>query len=239
MRWCILQTNEQDLQAIMCLGICKYHRLNIACHMASLCLRWVQYLSYIVDIKLVDGLVLSVPWLSTGMALDKLIMNNFPSLDGKIEIYDSQCNLRWKAINIYQIFCRINPLGLKTFKKWQVVNTMQWHWCHGVFNHGQLDCLFNRLFRLTTKQTQKLHITEFCENHKSPVVSLLKWVGNAGIYLDIMTVTQHIVAQYCDINLSTLTQVMACCLTEPSHYLNQSWLNIGKVQWCDSAAINY
>ena len=25
---------------------------------------------------------------------------------------------------------------------------------------------------------------------------------------------------------STLAQVMACCLTTPSHYLNQSWLNI-------------
>ena len=33
-------------------------------------------------------------WLSAGMALDKLIMNNFPSLNGKIEIHDSQCNLR-------------------------------------------------------------------------------------------------------------------------------------------------
>ena len=53
-------------------------------------------------------------------------------------------------------------------------------------------------------KTQKLHITEFCENHLSPVVSPLKWVSNAGIATDIMTVTQHIVAQYGDINLSTL-----------------------------------
>ena len=29
---------------------------------------------------------------------------------------------------------------------------------------------------------------------------------------------------------STLTQVMACCLTAPSHYLNQSWLIISKAQ---------
>ena len=33
---------------------------------------------------------------------------------------------------------------------------------------------------------------------------------------------------------STLAQVMACCLTAPSHYLNQSWLVIGKVQWLSS-----
>ena len=30
---------------------------------------------------------------------------------------------------------------------------------------------------------------------------------------------------------STLAQVMACCLTAPSHYLNQCWLISGKVQW--------
>ena len=30
---------------------------------------------------------------------------------------------------------------------------------------------------------------------------------------------------------STLTQVMACCLKVPSHYLNQCWLIISKVQW--------
>ena len=30
---------------------------------------------------------------------------------------------------------------------------------------------------------------------------------------------------------STLVQVMACCLTAPSHYLNQCWLIISRVQW--------
>ena len=30
---------------------------------------------------------------------------------------------------------------------------------------------------------------------------------------------------------STLAQVMACCLTAPSHYLNQGWLMISKVLW--------
>ena len=32
-------------------------------------------------------------------------------------------------------------------------------------------------------------------------------------------------------SLSTLAQVMACCLTAPSHYLNQCWLTISKVPW--------
>ena len=79
--------------------------------MASLYLKWVQHLSYIVNIKLYDGLVLSVLWLSAGIALYKLITNNFPPLNGKIEIHDSQCNLRCQAINIFKIFCRSNRLG--------------------------------------------------------------------------------------------------------------------------------
>ena len=35
---------------------------------------------------------------------------------------------------------------------------------------------------------------------------------------------QHIIG-------STLAQVMACCLTAPSHYLNQNWLIINEVHW--------
>ena len=30
---------------------------------------------------------------------------------------------------------------------------------------------------------------------------------------------------------STLAQVMACCLTAPSHYLNQCWLHMNEVLW--------
>ena len=33
---------------------------------------------------------------------------------------------------------------------------------------------------------------------------------------------------------STLAQVMACCLTVPSHYLNQCWLIISNVLWHSS-----
>ena len=33
---------------------------------------------------------------------------------------------------------------------------------------------------------------------------------------------------------STLAQVMAWCLTAPSHYLNQCWLIVSKVQWHSS-----
>ena len=37
--------------------------------------------------------------------------------------------------------------------------------------------------------------------------------------------------QYGDRSGSTLAHVMACCLTAPSHYLNQCWLIIGEVLW--------
>ena len=46
---------------------------------------------------------------------------------------------------------------------------------------------------------------------------------------------------------STLAQVMACCLTAPSHYLNQCWVITNMVQWqspksyftINTSAINY
>ena len=38
-------------------------------------------------------------------------------------------------------------------------------------------------------------------------------------------------AAWCWRSGSTLVQVMACCLTEPSQYLNQCWFIITKVQW--------
>ena len=118
-------------------------------------------------------------------------MDNFPSLNGKIEIHVSQCNLRCRAINILKYFEEWTHRGLKIFWKLQVVNTVKWHCRHGVFNHGQLDSVSNRLFRLTTKQTQKLHIPEFCGNHLSSVVSPHKWVGDAGIVIDITSYSTH------------------------------------------------
>ena len=44
-------------------------------------------------------------------------------------------------------------------------------------------------------------------------------------------------AIWCWRSWSTLVQVMACCLTAPSHYLNQCWLIISKVPWHSSEDI--
>ena len=38
---------------------------------------------------------------------------------------------------------------------------------------------------------------------------------------------------------STLVQVMACCLTAPSHYLNQCWLIISKARQWHSSEVNF
>ena len=51
----------------------------------------------------------------------------------------------------------------------------------------------------------------------------------------ILKTYRLVVAWWCHIwqhrSGSTLAQVMACCLTAPSHYLNQSWLIIMEVLW--------
>ena len=44
-------------------------------------------------------------------------------------------------------------------------------------------------------------------------------------------------AIWCWGSWSTLVQVMACCLTAPSHYLNHCWLVISKVLWHSSEDI--
>ena len=63
-------------------------------------------------------------------------------------------------------------------------------------------------------------------------------------FYSLTLVRSHQITKLCDVSLSslgpsdtiwrqktgsTLAQVMACCLTAPSHYLNQCWLIISKV----------
>ena len=78
-------------------------------------------------------------------------------------------------------------------------------------------------------------------NFNSTTVEVWEWISNfiphftgcviAGIKINSLwpsdTIWQHKSGW-------TLAQVMACCLTAPSHYLNQSWLIISKVQWHSS-----
>ena len=65
-----------------------------------------------------------------------------------------------------------------------------------------------------------------------PNVPLVTWV-RLGVLLQMHTALNSLWpsdAIWHQISLSTLVQVMACCLTAPSHYLNQCWLILSKVQ---------
>ena len=67
-----------------------------------------------------------------------------------------------------------------------------------------------------------------------PVVDVLSISGNIErkwMPLDLINSLWLSVAIWRQRSGSTLAQVMACCLTAPSHYLNQCWLIISKVQW--------
>ena len=66
------------------------------------------------------------------------------------------------------------------------------------------------------------------------------WVGLYHGYWYSYSLHCEVISRYilthCDLvtqqrSGSTLAQVMACCLTVPSHYLNQCWLIISEVQW--------
>ena len=85
------------------------------------------------------------------------------------------------------------------------------------------------------------HFDESAEKVKF-VYILLGWLIMSAL-IEAMTLCQSNVNAYSFLNSlwpsdaiwrqrswSTLAQVMACCLTAPSHYLNQCWLIISEVQ---------
>ena len=109
--------------------------------------------------------------------------------------------------------------------------TVMSHEHDGVSNQCQLACLFNSLFRLTTKETFKLCSTgHLCKGnplvtggspHKAQQHIFTHWFFNSLWPSDAIRWHR---------SGSTLAQVMACCLTAPSHYLTQCPLIITKVQ---------
>ena len=57
---------------------------------------------------------------------------------------------------------------------------------------------------------------------KPRLIQLSQWL------LAVILTSDAICPQICG---STLVQIMACCLTAPSHYLNQCWRRISQVLW--------
>ena len=121
---------------------------------------------------------------------------------------------QWKAINPqkYQTICHHNTL---TNWGWDKMATILQMAFSNVFARMKIF-----LFRF------KFHWNFFSTIH---LYYFMKWYGAERV--NSLCSSDAIWQQG---SRSTLVQVMACCLTAPSHYLNQCWLIITKAQWCSS-----
>ena len=69
-------------------------------------------------------------------------------------------------VNVWQQYCFVGRLHVNNAAQWQSLPWLQWRHNkrHGVSNH-QTGCLFNRLFKRTSKKTPKLLVTGLCERN--------------------------------------------------------------------------
>ena len=134
--------------------------------------------------------------------------------------------------------------------------TLKWHHNvhNGISNDQRLDDLLNRLFSRGSKKTSKFCVTGLCEGNSlvtggfpSQRASNVENVYIWWCYHEVFNSLRPSDAIWRQRTGSTLAQVMACCLTAPSYYLNQCWLIISKVLWhsckdnftTDTPAINH
>ena len=139
---------------------------------------------------------------------------------------------------------------------WSIVG-LQWrHNDHdGVSNHHPHDCLLNRLFRRRSKKTSKLCAGDFPAQRASNVENVSIWWRHHGkitpgvcdeqsrgmwkliqIFLLLLVslfgtffLLREAKCRYRTLGQHSGYQIMTCCLTVWSHYLNQRWLMISKV----------
>ena len=107
-----------------------------------------------------------------------------------------------------------------------------------VWNHRGLRCLLHCWFRRRSKTTSKLRATGLCVGnyspHKKPVTRIMFPFDDVimiKILLNYYWAHCSLITLFYDISGSTIDQVMGCCLTTPSYYLNQFWLIISEVLW--------
>ena len=131
-------------------------------------------------------------------------------------------------------------MGIVAHRSYFQTHSLQWH--HNghdsVSNHHPHDCLLNRLFRRRSKKTSKLRVTGLCVgNSPGPVNSPHKGPVKRKMFpFDDVIMLYRIRPQssltHCNGTIwrhrywSTMAQIMACCPTAPSHYLNQCWPGI-------------
>ena len=84
--------------------------------------------------------------------------------------YAERLSMSWLHI----VFHQLAPKGIT-----QCTPILQWrrNERHGVSNHGRLDCLFNYLFRHTSKKTSKFRLTGLCEGHRWTPCTQGQWRG--------------------------------------------------------------
>ena len=133
----------------------------------------------------------------------------------------------WNCFTHYWLFVRESNGVTGGFPLQRVGNAELWF----VLSLALISCWTN------SRVTHDLR----CFDH---MMSLL-WIWAACCYINSLWPSHTISCQHRF--LSTLGQVMACCLKTPSHYLSQSWFIICKVLWqsheiClarETSAINY
>ena len=130
-----------------------------------------------------------------------------------------------------------------------------WHVIKGLYHHDDCICSSTKFslivirFGYSCEATTGLHHHDVCHiGTRSSATTVLtqNWPHVTLCYINlILHWAKHITLWSLTNSLgpsgaiwrqrsgSTLPQVMACCLTAPSHYLNQCWL-ISKVEWHSS-----
>ena len=117
-------------------------------------------------------------------------------------------------------------------------NANKSHYSDGTWTPWQLKpCQLNSNSLLCSKETSKLYITGLlCEETPVMYEFPCKWPVSVSVSLAHVRVEKNSLNNN-NMHLrswSTLAQVMAKCLTAPSHYLNQCLLIISQVQWHSS-----
>ena len=107
---------------------------------------------------------------------------------------------------------------------WHVVLILAWHWLGDKMLYGAMLTNISKLLRHCQSWVDEsvwllgiFHITD---------TSYMYHVSVMFYFLNALWSSDTIWRRRSE---STLAQVMACCLTAPSHYLNQCWLIISKV----------
>ena len=93
--------------------------------------------------------------------------------------------------------------------KWSLGNKLQRHFNRNLYIFVQENAIKNVIWKMAGILSRSQ-----CVNSLGPSDAVWRWRS-----------------------WSTLIQVMACCLTTPSHYLNQCWLITSKVLWHSFADI--